>query len=132
MTVPAPDAEMAKIMEDSSLSAVERMRLKQNLMNERFLAAAAQDEEDEPDCKVRTARTCDIPLGASCISLLGKLLGCTCDHVAIPGGASPSALSSAASVQSPSRVLALSYWFHVNGCVILYLRCRRVRKTWST
>lgn len=115
MTVPAPDAEMAKIMEDSSLSAVERMRLKQNLMNERFLAAAAQGEEDEPDCKVRIARTCDMPLEESLISFLWQLLGCTCAHVAIPGGASPSALSSgirAMSITSPCVELLVSFIYH--------------------
>lgn len=56
MTVAEPDEEISAIMEDSSLSLVERMRRKQDLMNKRFLAAAAEDEE-EPDNKVRTART---------------------------------------------------------------------------
>lgn len=59
MTVAEPDAEMAAIMEDASLSLQDRMRKKQALMNKRFLAAAAQDEEEEDaQCKVRTSSSC--------------------------------------------------------------------------
>lgn len=72
MTVPEPDAEMTAIMEDSDLSLVERMRRKQDLMNKRFLAAAAQEEEEAPDSKVRTARTFALPILERCISFLGQ------------------------------------------------------------
>jgi hypothetical protein len=53
MTSPE-DAEMAAIMEDSSLGLAEKMRRKQDLINKRFLAAAEEDEEGEEN-KVRTA-----------------------------------------------------------------------------
>lgn len=52
MTVAEPDAEIAAIMADDSVSLVERMRRKQALMNKRFLEAAAAEEEEDGDNKV--------------------------------------------------------------------------------
>lgn len=46
---------MANIVEDGSLSEVERIRLRQKLVNERLLGAAAEDERGA-DSKVRMLR----------------------------------------------------------------------------
>lgn len=41
-----PDAEMAMIMEDTSLNLIERMRRRQDLMNKRVLAAQLHEDEE--------------------------------------------------------------------------------------
>ena len=67
----APDAEIAAIMEDKTLSFVERMRRRQDLMNTRFLAA--QHEEGKPEDKVRTARTFQIESQSSVACASGEV-----------------------------------------------------------